>query len=88
MINLAQSDFLIKVNGKRKLSFSLEQYIRAFQAEVYVIKACAVENLERNYKNRNIYILSVKQQLKHLVNTKSPQNWTGTATVPHTTGQT
>jgi hypothetical protein len=29
-----------------------------FQAEVYAIKACAVENLDRNYKNRNIYILS------------------------------
>jgi transketolase N-terminal domain/subunit len=29
-----------------------------FQAEVYAIKACAVENLDRNYKNRKIYILS------------------------------
>jgi hypothetical protein len=26
--------------------------------EVYAIKACAVENLDRNYKNRNLYILS------------------------------
>jgi hypothetical protein len=32
-----------------------------FQAKVYAIKACAVENLDRNYKNRNIYILSDSQ---------------------------
>jgi hypothetical protein len=43
---------------RRKLSFSLGQYTTAFQAEVYAIKACAVENLDRNYRNRNIYILS------------------------------
>jgi hypothetical protein len=29
-----------------------------FQAEVYAIKACIDENLERGYRNRNIYILS------------------------------
>jgi hypothetical protein len=28
---------------------------------VHAIKACAVENLDRNYKNRNIYILSDTQ---------------------------
>jgi adenylate kinase len=28
-----------------------------FQAEVYAIKACTVENLVRDYKNRNINIL-------------------------------
>jgi hypothetical protein len=42
----------------RKLSFSLRQYTIVFQEEVYPIKACAVENLDRNYKNRNICILS------------------------------
>jgi hypothetical protein len=26
-----------------------------FQAEVYAIKACADDNIDRNYKNRNIY---------------------------------
>jgi hypothetical protein len=41
-----------------KLSFSLGQYTVVFQAEVYAIKACADENIDRNYKNRNIYILS------------------------------
>jgi hypothetical protein len=28
------------------------------QAEVYIIKACAVECLGRDYRNRNMYILS------------------------------
>jgi hypothetical protein len=47
---------------RRKLSFSHGQYsITVLQAEVYAIKACTVENLEGNYKNRNIYILSDSQ---------------------------
>jgi hypothetical protein len=28
-----------------------------FKIKMYAIKACAVENLDRNCKNRNIYIL-------------------------------
>jgi hypothetical protein len=43
---------------RRKLSFILGQYTTVFQAAVYTIKASAVENLDRDYKNRNIYILS------------------------------
>jgi ribonuclease HI len=43
---------------RRKLSFSLGQNTTVFQEELYAIKACAFENLERNYSNRNIYILS------------------------------
>jgi hypothetical protein len=46
---------------RRKLSFSLGKYTTVFQAEVYTIKACAVENLDTDYKNRNIYILSDSQ---------------------------
>jgi hypothetical protein len=42
----------------RKLSFSLGQYTTVFRAGVYAIKACAVENLDRNYKNGYICILS------------------------------
>jgi hypothetical protein len=42
-------------------SFSLGQYTTVFQAEVYAIKACAGANMDRNYKNRNIYILSDSQ---------------------------
>jgi hypothetical protein len=45
----------------RKLSFSLGQYTTVFQAEVYAIKECAVENLDTDYRNRNIYILSDSQ---------------------------
>jgi ribonuclease HI len=39
----------------------LGQYTTVLQAEVYAIKSCAVENLDRNYKNWNIYILSDSQ---------------------------
>jgi ribonuclease HI len=41
---------------RRRLSFSLGQYTTEFQAEVYAIKACTDENIDRNYKNRNIYM--------------------------------
>jgi ribonuclease HI len=47
---------------RRRLSFSLGQYTTVFQAELYTIKACADENIDRNYKNRNIYILSDSQE--------------------------
>jgi hypothetical protein len=43
------------------LALALDGTTTVFQAEVYAIKACAVENLDRNYKNRNIYILSDSQ---------------------------
>jgi ribonuclease HI len=42
-------------------SFSLGQYTTVFQAEVYAIKACADANMDINYKNRNICILSDSQ---------------------------
>jgi hypothetical protein len=43
---------------RRKLSYSLGQHTTVFQAEAYAIKACIDENLDRGYRNRNIYILS------------------------------
>jgi ribonuclease HI len=46
---------------RKKLSLSLGKYTTLFQAEVYFMKACAVENLGRGYRNRNIYILSDSQ---------------------------
>jgi hypothetical protein len=60
---------------RRKLSFSLGQYTTVFQAEVYAIKACVIENLDRNYGNKNIYILSdsraaIKALGKHLITSK------------------
>jgi hypothetical protein len=38
--------------------WKLGQYTTVFQTEAYAIKACAAENLDKNYKTRNIYILS------------------------------
>jgi hypothetical protein len=46
---------------RQKLSFSLGKYITVFQAQVYAIKAYTLDNLDRNYANRNIYILSDSQ---------------------------
>jgi ribonuclease HI len=46
---------------RRKLSFSLGQHTTVLQAEVYAIRACINENLDRGYKNRNICILSDSQ---------------------------
>jgi ribonuclease HI len=43
---------------KEKLSFRFGKYRTVFQAEAYAIKTCAVEDLDKDYKNRNIYILS------------------------------
>jgi hypothetical protein len=40
---------------------------------VYAIKACTVENLDRNYKNMNIYIVSqaaIKAIFKHQISSK------------------
>jgi hypothetical protein len=55
--SLLELGCIAMVQGKN-LSFSHGQYTSAFEAEVYAIKACAVENLDRNYKNRNIYIVT------------------------------
>jgi hypothetical protein len=65
------------------LSFSLGQYTMVFQAEVYALKACAIENVDRNYKSGNFCILSDSQvAVKALGNTRTPQNWSGTASNP------
>jgi hypothetical protein len=42
-------------------SFSLGKHITVFQEEGYAIKACAVQDPDRDYKNRKIYILSASQ---------------------------
>jgi ribonuclease HI len=42
-------------------TYSLGQYTTVFQAEVYAINARATENIDWNYKNRHIYILSDRQ---------------------------
>jgi len=38
-------------------SFSLGFHTTIFQAELYAIRACMMGNIERGYKDRNIYIL-------------------------------
>jgi hypothetical protein len=67
---------------RRKRSFSLGRYTTVFQAELYAIKACAEENIDRNSRNRNIYILSDRQHLRHLTNTRLTLNYSGTVTRP------
>jgi hypothetical protein len=62
---------------RRKLSFNLGRHTTVFQGEVHAIKACIDENLDRGYRNRNIYILSDSQ-----AEIKAPLNWSGTATNP------
>jgi hypothetical protein len=42
---------------RKKLSFSLGKYITVFQAKMYAIKACTVQNINRCYGTGNIYIL-------------------------------
>jgi hypothetical protein len=42
-------------------SFSLGLHSTVFQAEIYAIKACIMENIEKGYTGRNIYILSDSQ---------------------------
>jgi hypothetical protein len=54
-----------------------------FQAQVYAIKAGTVENLDTNYKYRNIYILSESQAaIKALDNHQITSSWIGTALNP------
>jgi ribonuclease HI len=42
-------------------NFSLGHHTTVFQAEIYAIKACIMENIEKGYKGRTIYILSDSQ---------------------------
>jgi hypothetical protein len=42
---------------RKKLSSSLGKYTAVFQAEEYAIKACAAENIDKDFNNRSICIL-------------------------------
>jgi ribonuclease HI len=46
---------------RRGHSFNLGLHITVFQAEIYAIKACVMENIEKGYTGRNCYILSDSQ---------------------------
>jgi hypothetical protein len=47
--------------SRRKHSFILGLHTMVFQAEIYDIKACIMENIEKGKTGRNIYILSDSQ---------------------------
>jgi hypothetical protein len=47
--------------SRSRHSFSLGHHTMVCQAEIYAIKACIMENLDKGYIGRNIYILSVRQ---------------------------
>lgn len=55
---------LLRYQAGRKLNFNFGQYITLFQAEVHTIKACVVENLNRDYRNDNPYIFLDSQAIK------------------------
>jgi hypothetical protein len=48
-------------SGRRQHSFPLGLDTALFQAEVYTIKVCVMENMEKGYTDRNICILSGSQ---------------------------
>jgi hypothetical protein len=47
--------------GSRRHIFSLGLYTTISHAEIYTIRACIMESVERGYTRRNIYILSDSQ---------------------------
>jgi hypothetical protein len=55
-------------------SFILGLHSMVFQAEIYAIKACILENIEKGYRGRNINILSESQAA---INVLTVSRWTG-----------
>lgn len=53
---------------RKRLCFNLEQYITVLQTEIYDIKACASENINKGYENRTpISYQTDRLQSKHLL---------------------
>jgi hypothetical protein len=50
-----------KWGSKKGHRCNLGLHTTVFQAEIYAIKACIMENTEKGYKGMNIYILSDSQ---------------------------
>jgi len=46
---------------RRGHSFHPELHTRVYRAEIYTIKACIMENIEKDYIGGNMYILSDTQ---------------------------
>ena len=43
---------------KKGTHFSLGLHTTVFQVEIYTLKVCIMENIDKGYTDRNIYILS------------------------------
>jgi ribonuclease HI len=59
--NEGTSAGVYKWGSRRGDSFSLRLHTTVFQAEIYAIKACIMENIDKGYKGNIIYILSDSQ---------------------------
>jgi hypothetical protein len=57
-----------KWGSKKGHSFSLGLHTMVFQAEIYAIKAHIMENTEKGYRGKNIYILSDNQAIIKALN--------------------
>jgi hypothetical protein len=55
--------------SRRGHSFSLGLHTTIIWAEIYATKACVMENIEKGYTGRNIYILSNSQAAIKAFNT-------------------
>jgi len=46
---------------KKVHSFSLGLHSMVFEAEIYAIKACIMQNIEKGYRSRNIIFSLIKE---------------------------
>jgi hypothetical protein len=72
---------------RRNLNSKLVKYSTVLETEVYVMKTCAVENVDRFYKNRNICIpLDSRTASKVLGNYRMNSKLLGTDIKPSLNG--
>jgi hypothetical protein len=75
--------------SRRGHSFSLGLHTTVFQAEMYAIKACIMENIQKGYTGRNICILSDSQAaIKALDSYQINSKLVGLPSIPGETGRT
>jgi hypothetical protein len=80
---------MYKWGSRKGHSFSLGHHPTVYQAEIYAIKACIMENTEKGYKGRNIiFSLTVKQQSRRLITSRSILTSLGLPSIPCETGRT
>jgi hypothetical protein len=61
MVNKCTGAGVYRWGSRRGHSFILGLYTTIFQADIYAIKACVMENTEKGYTGRNICILADSQ---------------------------